>query len=161
MKPSKCVPLVNHAVKRLRERVSNTITKEEIQKALKIKNIHYVKKFTNSRSLGYCEINGIPVKLIITKNGHKVITVLPLNYEYECDWYYVFTNEKRFRIKIFPDCFYETEDKRKLTRFQRFNEEKQQWIEIKMTLKNNFENIFDTAWGAYEKNKTAKETKEI
>lgn len=161
MKPSKCFPLINHAKQRLKERVSTTITKEDIQKHLKLKNITYVRKLTISRSLGYCKINDHPVKLIITKNGHKIITVLPLNYEYECDWYYVLTNGKQFRIKIFPDCFKETEDKRKLTQFQKFNPVTEEWENAKMLLKNYFEIIFDTAWKEYEKNKITKKTKEI
>jgi hypothetical protein len=148
-----------HVIKRLKERVGTHISPSLIEENLKHKDIIFIKRVSCSRSIGYLLINNTPIKLVYGKGCKKAITILPISYDFEFPkdgWFEIlYENNKTYRIKIFPDCYMETENKRVMTKFEVWNDNEMKWEEKKRA-DNIFNYVFDIAWENYETHKKYK-----
>lgn len=142
-----------HVLKRIKERVGTHINPSKIEGNLKHEDIIFIKKVSCSRSIGYLIIDNTPIKIVYGKECKKVITVLPLNYDFEFpkgeEWFKTEYNNKLYRMKIFPDCYIETENKRTMTKFEIQNRETMEWKEKKY-VNDIFTHIFNAVWKQYE-----------
>lgn len=94
----------------------------------------------------YGIVDNKPIKLIYSKKTKKIVTVLTMYWEYSIPGQEIELNENRYYIQLFPDCFLETNDPRKLTIFKKY--ENNNLIEYD---KNNieFEEVFYIVWKKY------------
>ena len=140
-----------HAIGRLynRERVSIPTSVDTVLLALQNNKFVTVKKSTNTRNLLYGVVNGCPMKIIYSKRTKKIITFLPIQYPYCLKWKEYEFNNKKYRIKIYPDCYLETDDSRMLTKFEVFDPIEGVWKPKKKS-ENVFGVIFLYAWNEYQ-----------
>jgi hypothetical protein len=149
-----------HLIKRIKERVGTHICQSDLEDNLDHSKIMFAKKLTNSRSLAYIVINETPIKIIYSKECKKIITVLTINHTFEFpkyDYYYFTKNGNRYRMKIFPDAYMETENPKALTIFEIWDHTLDNWRTKKKSSKS-FEEIFKLAWGFYEEREKARIT---
>lgn len=146
-----------HVLQRFKERVGCHIPAKLIEENLDHKQIIFAKKLTNSRSLCYMIIDDTPIKFVYSKECKKVITILPIHYDFQYpkndEWFeYLADDNKAYRIKIYPDCYQETCNRRALTKFEVWNDRLMIW----KPKKNDdalFHLIYDIAWKWYEETK--------
>lgn len=148
-----------HVLKRIKERVGTHIPQSLIEGNLKHESITFIKRVSCSRSIGYLIIDNTPIKIVYGKTCKKAITVLSLNYDFEFpkdSWFEILhDNNNTYRIKIYPDCYMETENKRTMTKFQIWNDHEMKWKERKHA-DDIFNHVFDIAWKHYEEYKKYK-----
>jgi hypothetical protein len=162
MRKKKKVRFIKHAKERLRERCTSIISHIRIAEAIRKGECHSVKKLTNTRSLYYLKIDNTPIKVIYQKKEAKIITLLPLNYEYETEFFEINENGNLYRIKLFPDCYIETHNPSMMTIFEKFTSETNEWL-IYNKRNETFLNIFKNTWNEYfenGKNKSKTENQE-
>jgi len=143
-----------HANQRLHERCNfaeYNLTPSEIAEKINKNTITFIKKLTNSRSLGYVSINGCNFKVIYSKTTGNVVTFLPITHNYEFIYDMEFEN-KKYRLTIYPDCYHETKNSRVMTKFQICVVDlllgKSEWIDLE-TKGAAFEWLFDFVWTRY------------
>jgi hypothetical protein len=128
------------------------------EKDLSLKKINFSRKSTNSRSIGYTVVNETPIKIVYSKSIKKIITILPMNYAFQHPpmeenngWFEYLSddNNNAYRIRIYPDCYIESEDSRCMTLFEIWNDKNGCW-ETKKKINKIFNEIFGMAWRYYE-----------
>jgi hypothetical protein len=152
--------LTEHAKKRLKERVQYPIAIESITKAIKTKTLLPIKRESISRTIYYGMVENCPIKLVYSKTLKKIITILPLEYDYSFN-FITQLNDYIYSITIFPDCYIETENPSMLTVFKKFDNLLCNWGLCKKSTKENFHDIFSLAWEGYKKFRGEKQHAEI
>jgi hypothetical protein len=141
-----------HARQRLHER-SNfaefNLTQTEIAEKINKNTITFVKKLTTSRSLGYTNVNGCPFKVVYSKTSDCVVTFLPLSHDYEFIQE-VCSDDKKYRLIIYPDCYNEIKNSRVMTKFQESSDNS--WKDLE-TKGEAFTVLFNLVWNNYLKGK--------
>lgn len=137
----------DHPYGRLKERTSRPISPKKINESLSKNQGTFAKRTTNTRSIVYLKVDDIPLKIVVARNNNKVVTILPINYLYELEEVTVELDDKMYKIKIFPDCYYETENPRIMTQF--WIKTENGWQKARMK-KHPFEYIFNLVWNVYK-----------
>lgn len=97
-----------HANTRYYERVSQDISKREIQKAIDNKQIQYFQRTTESKSKVYISTDKGIVKAVFSKKTKQVVTFLPWQAEYRRELELFHHQYGKFKAILYPDCFLET-----------------------------------------------------
>jgi hypothetical protein len=120
----------------------------------------YAKRLSASKSLAYIPIKGEIFKVIINRKSKVIISILPLRkeYEYSLDLLSETYNNKKYHIKLFPDCYYETKNTHALTKIYELDENQERIAEINY-IHPFFEGLFKNAWEIYTKRKCLNEIK--
>lgn len=136
-----------HANQRFFERVHpDTASKKEIIKAVQdTKNIQYIKRLTESRSMAYIHLpNNNIVKVILNKRKREIVTILPWQDDYKVSFDVSHETLGDFTICMFPDCYIETKSSTTLTKIK--NIKTTEYIPFSSP---DFEIIFQEAWNQY------------
>jgi hypothetical protein len=153
--------LTTHGNIRYFDRSDQDITRKKI--ITHINNggeIIYAKRLSSSKSLAYIPIKGEIFKVVINRKTKVIVSILPLrrDYEYSIDLLSETYNNKNYHIKLFPDCYYETQNTRALTKIYELDDNQETVAEINY-IHPFFEGLFRNAWEIYTKRKGLNEIK--
>lgn len=123
--------------------------------------ITYAKRLSASKSLAYIPIKDEIFKVVINRKSKIIVSILPFReqYEYSINLLSETYNNKKYQVKLYPDCYCETKNSHALTKiYELTNEEK---IEINFN-HPFFNGLFIKAWEIYKnENKIETKTKEV
>jgi hypothetical protein len=134
---------IPHAIERFFERTDLEVTRNQIIKAIENGNIVYAKRLTASKSLAYALVGENVIKLIVSKNTKKVMSIIPWKSVFK---YTVTTNihEDIYKIIVFPDCYMETGCPHALTKIYKIHSDGAK--EPIPYNHPNFNSLFNGAW---------------
>lgn len=130
-------------------RTQAPISKYDIQKSIIENKYITIKKVSVARRLAYVNVNDYTVKIIIDKKTKNIITILPMNYDFNREFICIYNN-KKYKIVIYPDCYMETMDCRMMTSFFLYNDNTKEWVSLNKKGKL-FKIIFESIWYFYMK----------
>ena len=121
------IKILDHAKKRINERVDSSISIQDIQSVLTRRGITsgrvtFARKDTNSRTIIYGETEKGPFKAVYSRKHKLIITILPMKYIFKTDWIYINYNQKQYRMILYPDCYMETKNPKMMTKFEIFED---------------------------------------
>lgn len=126
-------------------RTGSPLSKYEIQDEISKGNYQTAMRVSHTRRLIYTSINGYNIKAIIEKRNKSLITILPMRYCYSQQYDLNYGGHK-YQVTIFPDCYMECNDNKKMTTVKVFKDN--EWISIipQTTLHNI---LFRMSWYYY------------
>jgi hypothetical protein len=103
--------LTTHANERYFDRSSQEVTRKKLINYINNGGeILYAKRLTATRSLAYIPIGTEAFKVIINRRSKRLVSILPYKDHFAINviFFSEYYDNKRFLVKLFPDCYAET-----------------------------------------------------
>ena len=144
-KGKRILKLVPHARERLKERFGMEVLNSDLVDV----DMSVVQMVSHTRSIGYMIVKEKPVKFVYSKSCKKIVTILPMEYDFEVDGWFEYQNcTCKYRVKLFPDCYITTEDPTVLTQFEVLKPQSKTWEACSKSIPM-FQTVFNEAWKEY------------
>ena len=120
--------LTPHANERYFDRSNQEVTRKKLINHINNGGeINYAMRLTATRSLAYIPIKGEVFKVVINRRSKRLVSILPFrdNYAINVIMYSEHYNKQHYMVKLFPDCYKETQERKQaLTKIYVLGEDK-------------------------------------